>query len=322
MNDGRRTADWWTPGGQLQTLIPTLVGRYLQPLTPPWQRSRMDTPDGDFVDVDWASGAQAETAPRLILFHGLEGSSSSHYARAFAAAALSRGWSVAVPHFRGCSGEINRAPRAYHAGDHAEVGWLLSELTRSPCGPVYALGVSLGGNALLNWAARASEQAPLPTPLEALCALCPPLSLAACGDAIDQGINQRIYGSYFLRSMKAKARQKESQYPGLFDLAAVEAATTLREFDHHFTAPVHGFQGVEDYWHRASSGPLLGKIAHRTLAVNALNDPLVPAWSLTPEQNCSPSMTLWRPRDGGHVGFGRGGQLAFPHRILDWLVGA
>ena len=313
------TADWWTPGGQLQTLVPTIVGRYLQPLQLPWMRQRMETPDQDFIDVDWIHRSEGQSEPRLILFHGLEGSSSSHYARAFAAEAASRGWSAAVPHFRGCSGEINRAPRAYHAGDAAEVGWLIAQLATGHAGPVYVVGVSLGGNALLNWAADAGESSAQACGVRALCAVSAPLDLAACGDAIDRGLNQRIYGRYFLGTMKEKARQKASQFPGLFALDAIERATTLREFDDYFTAPVHGFKSVEDYWSRASSGPRLREIRHRCLIVNALNDPLVPAGSLPGLNDCASSITLWRPRDGGHVGFGRGGQRAFPRLVLDWL---
>jgi len=325
MSPPERTSDWWTPGGQLQTLIPTIVGRYLQPLQLPWTRERLHTPDGDFVDVDWVArttrshNAECALSPRLILFHGLEGSSSSHYARAFSAEALARGWSVAIPHFRGCSGEMNLAPRAYHAGDFEEVGWLLTQLTRGHTGPTYAIGVSLGGSALLNWAARLPLSKQEEPTVDALCALSAPLDLAACGDAIDSGLNQRIYGQYFLGTMKEKAREKARQFPGLFDLGAVARAMTLREFDDHFTAPVHGFKDVVDYWSRASSGPRLGAVPLRALVINALNDPLVPASSLPSAEDCSPSITLWRPRDGGHVGFGRGGQRAFPRLVLDWL---
>jgi len=322
LNPPVRTAPWWTPGGQLQTLVPTIVGRYLQPLAVAWTRERLETPDGDFIDVDWAHRSSAPESPRLVLFHGLEGSSSSHYVRAFATVAGERGWSFAIPHFRGCSGALNRAPRAYHAGDSQEVGWLLEALTRGHPGPVFAVGISLGGNALLRWAAFASAGEATDPRVDALCALSAPLNLAACGDAIDRGLNQRIYGAYFLKTMKEKARQKAAQYPGLFNLPEVEQATTLRAFDHFFTAPLHGFSGVDDYWARASSGPHLRQIGLPSLVVNALNDPLVPAWSLTPGASCSTWITLWRPRDGGHVGFGAEGQCGFARRVLDWLAQA
>jgi predicted alpha/beta-fold hydrolase len=317
-----RTAPCWTPGGQLQTLVPTIVGRYLQPLPVHWTRERLFTPDHDFIDVDWSGRSEHPGAPRLILFHGLEGSSSSHYVRAFATVAAALGWSFAIPHFRGCSGALNLAPRAYHAGDYQEVAWMLEQLTRDHAGPVYAVGVSLGGNALLQWAAHRSRGDVAGPGVRALCALSAPLDLAACGDAIDHGLNQRIYGRYFLKTMKEKARLKAAQYRGLFNLEAIEQASTLRTFDHFFTAPLHGFSGVDDYWSRASSGSQLRHIGLPSLVVNALNDPLVPAQSLTPPADCSSAVTVWRPRDGGHVGFGAGGQCAFASRVLAWLARA
>ena len=121
------------------------------------KRERWTTPDGDFIDVDQLAGAPSQ--PLLVLFHGLEGSSASHYAQAFAAYAQQRQWSYAVPHFRGCSGELNLAPRAYHCGDHEEIGWILQRLRAKHAGPVLAMGVSLGGNALLRWAEELGQQA-------------------------------------------------------------------------------------------------------------------------------------------------------------------
>src|SRR5919206_314296 len=133
------TAPWWLPGGHLQTIVASL----LPPPRVALERQRWDTPDGDFIDVDFAGEPGASRM--LVLFHGLEGCSDSHYARAVAAHAASEGWRVAIPHWRGCSGEPNRKPRAYHSGDTAEVDWLLRRFQ----GPVDAIGISLGGNALL-----------------------------------------------------------------------------------------------------------------------------------------------------------------------------
>ena len=120
-------APFWLPGGQLQTIWPTLYSRRALGPRPVYRRERWDTPDGDFVDVDFLDDGVAATVerPLLVVFHGLEGSSRSHYGEAFADLARERGWACALPHFRGCSGEINRAPRAYHSGDHAEIGWIV-----------------------------------------------------------------------------------------------------------------------------------------------------------------------------------------------------
>ena len=145
----------WLPGGHLQTLYPYLFRRLP---VPQLNRVRWETPDGDFVDVDWLTGPAQ--APLVVLFHGLEGCSRSHYARALLRALQQRGWRAAVPHFRGCSGEPNRLPRAYHSGDHDEIDWMLRSIAQhEPAAARFALGVSLGGNALLKWLAREGDKA-------------------------------------------------------------------------------------------------------------------------------------------------------------------
>src|SRR5579864_2783002 len=106
------TTPWWLPGGNLQTIWPAVVTKLP---APPYRRERWDAPDGDFIDVDWLP--RVEGAPLVVLFHGLEGSSTSHYARALMRRIAARGWNGCVPHFRGCSGELNLLPRAYHSGD-------------------------------------------------------------------------------------------------------------------------------------------------------------------------------------------------------------
>jgi predicted alpha/beta-fold hydrolase len=172
-----------------------------------WQRERWTTPDGDFVDVDTSEAQVASDAPLLVLLHGLEGGSSSHYAQAMAQATQDRGWLCVVPHFRGCSGEINQAPRAYHSGDHAEVDWMLAQVAeRHPGRRRIAVGVSLGGNALMVWAGQQGDAAR--RRVEAVCAVCSPLDLMASGQALEQGLCRWIYTPMFLRTMKAKARDK------------------------------------------------------------------------------------------------------------------
>lgn len=157
-------APWWLPGGHLQTIWPALHAGHVvcaEAAAVTYQRERWSTPDGDFIDVDWqgASGGVSGHAPLLVLFHGLEGASQSHYALAFARQARRYGLAYAAPHFRGCSGEINGAPRAYHSGDFEEIGWILQRLRQRAFQPLLVVGVSLGGNAMLRWAQEAGSQA-------------------------------------------------------------------------------------------------------------------------------------------------------------------
>ncbi len=325
-------APWWLPGGNLQTIWPALYSTRVLGPRPEYRRERWITPDMDFVDVDFADPAgmvadpvaQPSERPLLVLFHGLEGSSASHYAEAFADFARAHGMAYAVPHFRGCSGEINLGPRAYHSGDFEEVGWVLKRLRNWHQGPLIAVGVSLGGNALLRWAEEMGEQAG--RVVRAVAAVSSPIDLAAGGYAIGRGFNRQVYTRMFLRSMKPKALAKLAQFPGLFDREALVAARDLYEFDNIFTAPLHGFKNTEDYWGRASAKPYLASIRIPALVVNARNDPFVPAWSLPHQNEVGPDVTLWQPAHGGHVGFPHGpvpGHVrTMPDAVGGWLARA
>ena len=311
-------------GGHLQTIWPALFARRYAGRAPVYRRERWDTPDADFIDVDFQSDPPpAAGAPWLVLLHGLEGSSASHYAQAFAHWARGHGWAFAVPHFRGCSGEINRAPRAYHSGDFEEAGWILGRL-RERCGaPLVAVGVSLGGNVLLRWAEEAGQSAA--RVVRCVCAISSPIDLAAGGRAIGSGLNRLIYTPMFLRTMRPKALAKLAQHPGLFDRDALLAARDLYAFDNVFTAPLHGFRDTDDYWARASAKPQLDRIRVPALVVNARNDPFVPAASLPTAAQAGRWVTLWQPAHGGHAGFPSGpppGHIgSLPDAVMRWAQG-
>jgi uncharacterized protein len=321
---------WLAPpgalGGHVQTIWPALFGKRFEGAAPRYRRERWSTPDGDFVDVDWQDippgiGSSASQQVLLVLFHGLEGSSRSHYAQAFAHQASRLGWRYAVPHFRGCSGELNRAPRAYHSGDHVEIAWMLQRLRHAHSGPVVAVGISLGGNALLRWAQEAGEAAN--AIVQTMAAVSAPLDLAAGAKAIGQGFSQLSYSRMFLRSMKPRALAKWDQHPGLFDRNKMRAARTLYEFDNIFTAPVHGFRDALDYYQQSSAKPQLARIRVPSLVLNALNDPFLPAEYLPRQDEVGQHVTLWQPAQGGHVGFPAGQWpghvLCLPEHVTDWL---
>ena len=310
-------APYWLPGGNLQTIWPALYAQRVAGVQVRYRRERWTAPDGDFVDVDWLDTPTAETL--LVLFHGLEGSSRSHYAEAFAGFARACGFAYAVPHFRGCSGELNLGPRAYHSGDFEEIDWILARLRLQHAGPIVAVGISLGGNALLRWAEEMGEQAA--RLVQALASVSAPIDLAASGWAIGRGFNRLVYTRMFLNTMKPKALRKLAQYPGLFDATALRAARDLYEFDNLFTAPLHGFRNTDDYWARASAKPHLHRIRVPALVLNALNDPFVPAWSLPEQQQATPWVKLWQPAHGGHVGFTQGRWPGHLHQLPD-TVGA
>ena len=350
--DGAYLAPRWLGGGgalggNAQTIWPALASRRHHGAPARYRRQRVATPDGDFIDIDWQDvlptpgsgvplpplegvrpasrrlGGEAvdAEAPLLLLFHGLEGSSASHYAEAFAATAAQRGWRYAVPHFRGCSGAPNLAPRAYHSGDFEEVGWILARCREAHRGPIVAVGVSLGGNALVRWVEEAGETAR--ETLRAVAAVSAPLDLAASGMAIGRGFNRLVYTRMFLASMRPKALATLARHPGLFDRERLLAARDLHDFDDVFTAPLHGFRDADDYWARASARPQLARVRLPALLLNARNDPFVPAASLPRADEVGAAVTLWQPAHGGHVGFpqGRfpGHVLTLPQAVTLWL---
>jgi predicted alpha/beta-fold hydrolase len=308
----------WLPGGHVQTIYPLLI----KASPPPYRRERWETPDGDFIDLDWIDAPDSafdsapsppNTPPLIVLFHGLEGSSASHYATALMAAVKARGWSGVVSHFRGCSGETNRLPRAYHSGDSDEVDWVLRRLRQQhPKRAIHVVGVSLGGNALLKWLGEREFLAG--DVINAAASVCAPLDLTICGHQLGQGFN-KVYTKHFLQTLKRNAAEKLARFPGLFDGRRMRGANSLYEFDDVVTAPLHGYLGADDYWRRASAKPLLHGIRLPTLLLNAQNDPFLPAHALPRDDELSAKVRPDYPREGGHVGFVTG---SLPGR-LDWL---
>jgi predicted alpha/beta-fold hydrolase len=261
--------------------------------------------------VDFVDGQPGK--PFVVLFHGLEGSSDSHYARSLMAQVQAMGWSGAVPHFRGCSGELNHAPRFYHSGDAEEIGWIVRRLVESrkhqPPAKFYATGVSLGGNALLRWLGESQHQAEI---VDAACAISAPLDLAGGGAALSRGFGM-VYTRVFLKTLKPKCLQKLDQFPGLFDRDTMLGSRNLYEFDNVVTAPLHGYRDTDDYWNRASSRHVLPDITVPTLVLNAKNDPFLPERHLP--RSAASCVKLEYPEHGGHVGFAVGG----PPGQINWL---
>jgi predicted alpha/beta-fold hydrolase len=227
-----------------------------------------------------------------------------------AAHVVERGWRLAIPHFRGCSGEPNRTRRAYHSGDSEEIDWMLKRLG----GPLHAVGVSLGANMLLKWLGERGEAAR--ARVRRAAAVSAPVDFAAAGDALDRGLNRILYVRHFLSTMKPKALAKLEVFPGLFDGKKVQAARTFREFDNLVTAPLHGFRDTDHYWSAAACGPYLEHIRVATLLLNARNDPFLPERDLlAATRKAAPCVVLEFPRAGGHAGF-----LAAPFAGRhDWL---
>ena len=327
--DAAYRAPWFLPGGHAQTIVPALWGKThysRETVVTHYARERWTAPDEDFIDVDFSKHAAVPNKPFVLLFHGLEGSSASPYARAFLRWCEQRQMGFAVAHFRGCSGSINLAPRAYHSGDWQELDWIIRRLharLQASQTPLLIVGVSMGGNALLRWAQELGNAATQFA--SAIAAVCSPIDLAAGGHAIGRGLNRHIYTRNFLSTMIPRALARLELHPGLFDAQALKGARDLYEFDNLFTAPVHGFRNTEHYWEASSAKPHLHTIRLPALVLNARNDPFVPAVSLPQQAEVGPYVQLCQPATGGHVGFPAGALPpshvdALPRLVGDWLL--
>ena len=302
-------APWWLGrggfGAHLQTAYPFIADRpapvgYVRER---WETTPNGTPDGDFIDIDRVVGPLDK--PLVVVFHGLEGSSQSIYSLNLMNEVVRRGWRGLVAHFRGCSGEINRLPRAYHSGDSTEIDWILRRAKgESPLQPLFVVAISLGGNATLKWLGEQGNAAGLIA--TAIAAVSAPMDLMVAGEVLEHGFC-KVYTHRFLRTMKRKCLIKLRQHPGIFREEVMLAARTLREFDNEVTAPLHGYRDTDDYWTRGSAKPVLGEIKVPALILNAKNDPFLPASALPMPHEVSSYVTLNFTEHGGHVGFMRGG---------------
>ncbi len=300
---------WWIRGPHRQTLWNRLLRRQVEV---PTTRARWSTPDGDFLDLDFADGPLA--SPQLLVIHGLEGSSERKYVRGLLALAAERGWRGVAMNFRGCSESLNRAPRLYHSGETGDLDWVVGELAkRDPGAPILPVGVSLGGNVLLKWLGE--EGAQVADEIRAAVAISVPFDLAASARQMSRGMGL-FYTHFFLKTLKPKALAKARQYPGLLDERAVRRARTWRQYDHVATAPLHGFASAEEYWEKSSSIPYLDGIRRPTLLISAADDPFIP-------ESCLPRDAVKRSewlhaeftQRGGHAGFVAG---AAPWRPFYW----
>lgn len=317
-------APFWLRNRHAQTLMSSL--RWAWPEFPPLRRELLELPDGDVTAVDYMVAADSlpVSAPMLVILHGLEGSAGSSYARMLMQSALNAGWRSCVLHFRDCGDYRNRLPRRYHAGETSDLKHFLNGLQaqregNATAGPLLAVGYSLGGNVLLKYLGECQFE----TPLSAATAVCVPFNLHISAQALNTGIS-KIYQIYLLKRMKNSVRRKFDQHTAAFDWDRAMNATTFAEFDDQVTAPLHGFDGMQDYYDKCSSIHYLQYIKRPTLIINALDDPFMTPDVIPSRNQLADSVTLELADNGGHVGFVSGGtpwqpNFYLPRRIVKFL---
>lgn len=279
-------------------------------------------PAGDGDDLTLASAESPESAPVLLLLHGLEGGLRSHYVSGIWAAARQRGWQPAILLFRTCDGRMNRARRTYHSGETTDLDLIVRRLIlEDPTRPIGLAGVSLGGNVMLKWLGEKGDA--VPEQVRAAIAVSTPYDLARSSRAIDSGF-ARLYQWNFLRSLKKKARLKVAEHAEVCSVESLDSLSTMWEFDDRFTAPLHGFRDAADYYARSSSIRFLARIRRPTLLLSARDDPFHPNEVLRDVEDiaaANPYLDVEFHSRGGHVGF-VGGTPRHPEYYVESRVGS
>jgi len=314
IGDSSYRAPGYLPGGHAQTIHPVIFRR-IPDLE--MRRERMELDDGDFIDLDTAGGRGEKLA---IISHGLEGSSRSTYVRGMAAALLKRGWDVIAWNFRGCGGEMNRLQSFYHSGKTDDLERVIRyAMVAHPSKHIDLIGFSLGGNLTLKYIGeRGAGIDPL---IRRAVAFSAPCELACSSRELSKWQN-RIYMERFLKTLRAKVKEKSRLFPGALDITGVDSMKTFAEFDDRFTAPLHGFENAMDYWTRSSSRQFLKDIGIPTLLVSAANDPILgPDCYPFAEAEENNSFFLEVPEQGGHVGFTADGEYWSEKRAVEFLSG-
>ena len=305
---------WWLPDGHSQTIM---AARWATKPSVYYHRVRWLTPDGDFIDLDFTEPCEKALKHHTlwVLFHGLEGCSRSHYSLAVMDQARRAGALGVVVHFRGCSGENNLMPRAYHSGDSAEMDWILRRLreTFSELHSMHVTGVSLGGNVLLKWLGEQQENAC--DVVSSAVSVSAPVDLLAGANSLAKGLNL-VYTRMFLSTLIPKSIDKVTHFPELGNAEDIASCKDFFDFDNRVTAPWHGFRDAEHYYAVSSAKPLLRQIAVPTLMIHAKNDPFMGGQYLPQSHEVSSRVECLFTDHGGHVGFANGRSLRLG---LDWL---
>ena len=304
----RFSTAWWLPGAHPQTVW----GRMKRPKNlVAFRREALETPDGDELILDHLDAPSNPDAPRVILLHGLEGSSYSVYIQGMMSLMQARGWAATAVNFRSCArppDEItrmlpNRRPRMYHSGETTDMDHVFRTFrAREPERRLLAVGVSLGGNALLKWLGEHAAE----NLLHGAVTLSVPYDLGAGSKHLETPIG-RFYLKNFLKTLIPKAVRCARTFPeaaARIDVDATERSTTFWAFDDAATGPLHGFKNALDYYTRCSSIHFVGRIALPTLCISAADDPFLPRPVLGEFESVkSPAVRLLVTPHGGHVGF-------------------
>ena len=301
---------WWLRNPHLQTLW---AARCRKLSLPEVIKERIDLPDGDFVDVAWSPKTSGDI---VCLFHGLTGCIESNYIKGIYTALEKKGFAPVLMHFRGCSGEPNRTQKTYHSGHTDDIRYFINlAQKRHPKRRVFAVGYSLGANALLKYLGEEETDCPLGGAV----AVSPPLVLAEGAKRMNRGLS-RGYQKHLISLMLNHHEKRRVTYPELNLQPAPDNIRNFWEFDDQITAPLNGFDGVDQYYRESSSRQYLASIAVPTHIIHSQDDPFFTPAIIPTDEELSESVVFELTTAGGHVGFVSGNNPLTPQFWLEQCI--
>ena len=299
----------------LNTILPVYLSKDIKPH---YVRERLTTPDSDFLDLDWVN-KEVTNFPTVILFHGTEGSSRSHYALRIMYYLEQIGWRGVFPHFRGCSEEINHNLRFYHAGDTEDVSLIINTIKERTNSSLFALGVSMGGNILLKYLGETQNN----SKIDKAVAISTPFDLYETAKVMHHGFNKHVYVKHFLNTLLPKMKEYSQRFE---DFTYVNhKVDTFDEFNNLYLCQVTDFTDAMDYYQRSSCKQYLKYITTPTMILQAHNDPMIPVSSWPKRCELSPYIRFVGTKTGGHAGFvtmnrnSKEALMKFPKFLVDYL---
>ena len=282
--------------GNLQTVIPSIF-RKVEGIS--YERERLDTPDGDFLDIDWSKIGSDKI---ILVSHGLEGNTDRHYIKGVIKTFNNAGWDACAWNCRSCSGEMNRLPRFYHHADTPDLKFVVEHILNTKVyNTLVLIGFSMGGSLTLKYLGENGED--LPNEVKKGVAVSVPCSLKDCSVELEKP-GKMYYNKRFFKKLSQKVKLKAEIMPDKISAEPLKQIKSLRKFDDFYSAPLHGFKDAEDFYDKASSMHYIEGIRKPALIINALNDPFL-VGRCYPEKIAQKHEFLYleTPKEGGHVGF-------------------
>jgi hypothetical protein len=297
---------WWAPEVHTQTVIAS----FSETKDPSSKRVEIKTPDEDFLELEVVD--LKNDKPVVALFHGLEGSSQRHYIQNLMSDLRIAGFSSVALNFRGCGEKINLQKRMYHSGETEDYktlfSWMRNTFTDSE---IYAVGFSLGGNALVKSLGELKGDHPVSKAV----AVSPPYDLKGGSLRMNEGFN-KVYQHRFLKTLEEKVRLKRAQFP---DFPKFNGSSVY-DFDDQVTAPVHGFNGADHYYESCSSKHFYKFVEKPLLIIHSKADSLCPLeFAPFEELESNKSIRTLFTESGGHVGFISQKRGWLNRTIIKWL---